>query len=178
MKSRSCPEQWSTGVSCVGKLDWQFIGNIRLRGVTPRLRVLSDRQKSRPPSAGNPLGPRTLSLSARPLSSTRRMQVPGAERVLNISSHWQRFRTCCQCVPVTLFVSWDSRGTATSICISLASFRRLARVEWPPRYLNFIRLGRIRSCSLPAAGSFRNSILDPAARRCRALFQIPGFSFA
>lgn len=30
----------------VAKLDWQFIGNIRLRGVTPSLRVSGDQQKS------------------------------------------------------------------------------------------------------------------------------------
>lgn len=33
-------------IFCVTKLDWQFIGDIRLRGVTPRLCVPSDRQKS------------------------------------------------------------------------------------------------------------------------------------
>lgn len=37
----------SGSVSCVTKPDWQFIGNSRLRGVTPRLRVPYDRQKSR-----------------------------------------------------------------------------------------------------------------------------------
>lgn len=36
----------SSSIFCVAKLDWQFIGNIRLGGVTPSLRVLSDRQKS------------------------------------------------------------------------------------------------------------------------------------
>lgn len=35
-----------SSIFCVTKLDWQFIGNIRLRGVTPAFRVRADRQKS------------------------------------------------------------------------------------------------------------------------------------
>ena len=49
MESRSRVVTGNSNIFCVAKLDWQFIGNIRLRGVTPSFRVPCNQQKSPPP---------------------------------------------------------------------------------------------------------------------------------
>lgn len=46
MESRSRVVTTNSSIFCVAKLDWQFIGNIRLRGVTPSFRVPCNQQKS------------------------------------------------------------------------------------------------------------------------------------
>lgn len=56
----------SGSIFCVAKLDWQFIGNIRLRGVTPSLRVSRDRQKSPPLPLSRSL-PLSASILSRPV---------------------------------------------------------------------------------------------------------------
>lgn len=59
MESRSRVVTTNSNIFCVAKLDWQFIGNIRLRGVTPSFRVPCNQQKS-------PLSP-SLSITPSPI---------------------------------------------------------------------------------------------------------------
>ena len=57
MESRSRVVTGNSNIFCVAKLDWQFIGNIRLRGVTPSFRVPCNQQKSPPLSISISLSP-------------------------------------------------------------------------------------------------------------------------
>ena len=117
MESRSRDVTMNGSIFCVAKLDWQFIGNIRLRGVTPSLRVPRDQQKY-PPCLSIRL---YLVESLSSLSSTCQMQVssiPACTGMSRPSRITIPFHTCCQCVPVTLFGLTNAKPR-TSICIFL-----------------------------------------------------------
>lgn len=124
MESRSRDVTMNGSIFCVAKLDWQFIGNIRLRGVTPSLRVPRDQQKY-PPCLSIRL---YLVESLSSLSSTCQMQVssiPACAGMSRPSRITIPFHTCCQCVPVTLFGLTNAKPQ-TSICIFLQLCRAMS----------------------------------------------------
>lgn len=117
MESRSRVVTTNSSIFCVAKLDWQFIGNIRLRGVTPSFRVPCNQQKSL-----------SLSLSIL-LPSTRWVQVwsmVGTSDPNRVTIPFQD--SCCQCGPVTLFP-----GPMQLLEAAFASPSFLSPgLEWPP----------------------------------------------
>ena len=143
MESRSRVVTGNSNIFCVAKLDWQFIGNIRLRGVTPSFRVPCNQQKSPPLSISISLSPILAALHTlldASLLDRWNVWYPNRRGRVTIPFQW----LLSMRPPPNDTVPWtDATAASRPHLHHLRSFRRC--LEWPPwRYLNFIRW--IRSC--------------------------------
>lgn len=126
MESRSRVVTTNSNIFCVAKLDWQFIGNIRLRGVTPSFRVPCNQQKS-------PLSP-SLSITPSPILAA--LHTLDAS-LLDRWNVWYPNRGDNDSIPLAAVNAphWHCSLDRCNCCSRshlhhLRSFRR--GLEWPP----------------------------------------------
>lgn len=130
MESRSRVVTTNSNIFCVAKLDWQFIGNIRLRGVTPSFRVPCNQQKS-------PLSP-SLSITPSPiLAALRWMQVCSIVGTsdtptggVTIPFHWLLSMRPTDTVPWTDATAARGRICITFVLLAVASSGPLTIFEF------------------------------------------------